>query len=82
MQSEDVIEHTLSLFFELVSGLVVFFLVLLNASIISIRCFNREVDCRYMTGKLLLKFDTVKFILGNHTVRLKNSYSLVILFLR
>lgn len=40
-ESEDVIEHTLTLFFELASG--------------------------YMTGKLLLKFDTVKFIIGNHT---------------
>ncbi|XP_020583415.1 exportin-7-A isoform X4 [Phalaenopsis equestris] len=40
-ESEDVIEHTLSLFFELASG--------------------------YMTGKLLLKFDSVRFIIGNHT---------------
>ncbi|KAK8928464.1 hypothetical protein KSP39_PZI017721 [Platanthera zijinensis] len=40
-ESEEVIEHTLTLFFELASG--------------------------YMTGKLLLKFDTVKFIIGNHT---------------
>ncbi|PKA58500.1 hypothetical protein AXF42_Ash008787 [Apostasia shenzhenica] len=40
-ESEDVIEHTLSLFFELASG--------------------------FMTGKLLLKFDTVKFIIENHT---------------
>ncbi|KAG0447142.1 hypothetical protein HPP92_028453 [Vanilla planifolia] len=40
-ESEEVIEHTLTLFFELASG--------------------------YMSGKLLLKFDTVKFIIGNHT---------------
>ncbi|KAK9156564.1 hypothetical protein Scep_003138 [Stephania cephalantha] len=40
-ESEDVIDHTLSLFFELASG--------------------------YMTGKQLLKLDTVKFIIGNHT---------------
>ncbi|KAL1811235.1 hypothetical protein ACET3Z_021300 [Daucus carota] len=40
-ESEDVIDHTLSLFFELASG--------------------------YMTGKLLLKLDTVKFIIANHT---------------
>ncbi|MQL98443.1 hypothetical protein Taro_031154, partial [Colocasia esculenta] len=41
VQNEEVIEHTLSLFFELASG--------------------------YMTGKLLLKLDTVKFIIGHHT---------------
>ncbi|XP_031377633.1 exportin-7 isoform X1 [Punica granatum] len=40
-QSEEVIDHTLSLFLELASG--------------------------YMTGKLLLKLDTVKFIIANHT---------------
>uniref|UniRef100_A0A1D1Y733 Exportin-7 n=1 Tax=Anthurium amnicola TaxID=1678845 RepID=A0A1D1Y733_9ARAE len=40
-ENEQVIEHTLSLFFELASG--------------------------YMTGKLLLKLDTVKFIIGHHT---------------
>lgn len=40
-ESEDVIDHTLSLFFELASG--------------------------YMTGKLLLKLDTVKFIVAHHT---------------
>ncbi|KAK9733076.1 hypothetical protein RND81_04G041800 [Saponaria officinalis] len=40
-ESEEVIEHTLSLFLELASG--------------------------YMTGKLLLKLDTVKFIVSNHT---------------
>ncbi|XP_077248975.1 ARM repeat superfamily protein isoform X2 [Tasmannia lanceolata] len=40
-ESEDVIEHTLSLFLELASG--------------------------YMTGKLLLKLDTIKFIIGHHT---------------
>ncbi|KAK4771663.1 hypothetical protein SAY87_032195 [Trapa incisa] len=40
-QSEDVIDHTLSLFLELASG--------------------------YMTGKLLLKLDAVKFIIANHT---------------
>ncbi|KAJ0103399.1 hypothetical protein Patl1_05763 [Pistacia atlantica] len=39
--SEEVIDHTLSLFLELASG--------------------------YMTGKLLLKLDTVKFIVANHT---------------
>ncbi|XP_010558032.1 PREDICTED: exportin-7-like isoform X2 [Tarenaya hassleriana] len=39
--SEEVIDHTLSLFLELTSG--------------------------YMTGKLLLKLDTVKFIIANHT---------------
>ncbi|EXB44290.1 hypothetical protein L484_012209 [Morus notabilis] len=41
-ESEEVIDHTLSLFLELASG--------------------------YMTGKLLLKLDTVKFIVANHTV--------------
>ncbi|KAK4268092.1 hypothetical protein QN277_024795 [Acacia crassicarpa] len=41
IECEEVIDHTLSLFFELASG--------------------------YMTGKLLLKLDTVKFILSNHT---------------
>ncbi|MBA0725549.1 hypothetical protein Golax_022129, partial [Gossypium laxum] len=41
-ESEQVIDHTLSLFLELASG--------------------------YMTGKLLLKLDTVKFIIANHTV--------------
>lgn len=40
-ESEEVIEHTLSLFLELASG--------------------------YMTGKLLLKLDTVNFIISNHT---------------
>jgi exportin-7 len=40
-ESEEVINHTLSLFLELASG--------------------------YMTGKLLLKLDTVKFIVANHT---------------
>ncbi|KAG8480658.1 hypothetical protein CXB51_025204 [Gossypium anomalum] len=40
-ESEQVIDHTLSLFLELASG--------------------------YMTGKLLLKLDTVKFIIANHT---------------
>ncbi|KAL2511701.1 ARM repeat superfamily protein [Abeliophyllum distichum] len=38
--SEEVIDHTLSLFFELASG--------------------------YVTGKLLLKLDTIKFIVANH----------------
>ncbi|KAL0007336.1 hypothetical protein SO802_008838 [Lithocarpus litseifolius] len=40
-ESEEVIDHTLSLFLDLASG--------------------------YMTGKLLLKLDTVKFIVANHT---------------
>ncbi|KAH9619691.1 hypothetical protein KSS87_015760 [Heliosperma pusillum] len=40
-ESEEVIEHSLTLFNELASG--------------------------YMTGKLLLKLDTVKFIVSNHT---------------
>ncbi|KAL4292157.1 hypothetical protein GQ457_14G020780 [Hibiscus cannabinus] len=40
-ESEEVIDHTLSLFLELASG--------------------------YMTGKLLLKLDTLKFIIANHT---------------
>lgn len=40
-ESEEVIDHTLSLFLELASG--------------------------YMTGKLLMKLDTVKFIVANHT---------------
>ncbi|GLT93407.1 hypothetical protein SLE2022_112010 [Rubroshorea leprosula] len=40
-ESEEVIDHTLSLFLELASG--------------------------YMTGKLLLKLDTVKFMIANHT---------------
>lgn len=40
-ESEQVIDHTLSLFLELASG--------------------------YMTGKLLLKLDTVKFIVAHHT---------------
>ncbi|KAM7472621.1 hypothetical protein LguiA_010804 [Lonicera macranthoides] len=40
-ESEEVINHTLSLFLELASG--------------------------YMTGKLLMKLDTVKFIVANHT---------------
>ncbi|XP_048135325.1 exportin-7 isoform X4 [Rhodamnia argentea] len=40
-ESEEVIDHTLSLFLELASG--------------------------YMTGKLLLKLDSVKFIIANHT---------------
>ncbi|XP_059653720.1 uncharacterized protein LOC132300582 isoform X1 [Cornus florida] len=40
-ESEEVIDHTLSLFLELASG--------------------------YMTGKLLLKLDTVKFIVAHHT---------------
>ncbi|RVW36842.1 Exportin-7-B [Vitis vinifera] len=40
--SEEVIDHTLSLFLELASG--------------------------YMTGKLLLKLDTVKFVVAHHTV--------------
>ncbi|KAH9752577.1 Importin N-terminal domain-containing protein [Citrus sinensis] len=41
-ESQEVIDHTLSLFLELASG--------------------------YMTGKLLLKLDTIKFIVANHTV--------------
>ncbi|XP_021714703.1 exportin-7-like isoform X2 [Chenopodium quinoa] len=40
-ESEQVIDHTLSLFLELASG--------------------------YMTGKFLLRLDTVKFIVANHT---------------
>ncbi|XVF00108.1 hypothetical protein REPUB_Repub03eG0256800 [Reevesia pubescens] len=40
-ESEEVIDHTLSLFLDLASG--------------------------YMTGKLLLKLETVKFIIANHT---------------
>uniref|UniRef100_A0A5B7AV32 Putative exportin-7 isoform X3 n=1 Tax=Davidia involucrata TaxID=16924 RepID=A0A5B7AV32_DAVIN len=40
-ESEEVIDHTLSLFLELASG--------------------------YMTGKLLLKLETVKFIVAHHT---------------
>ncbi|KAH9686599.1 Importin N-terminal domain-containing protein [Citrus sinensis] len=40
-ESQEVIDHTLSLFLELASG--------------------------YMTGKLLLKLDTIKFIVANHT---------------
>ncbi|XP_042518350.1 exportin-7 isoform X2 [Macadamia integrifolia] len=40
-ESDEVIDHTLSLFFELASG--------------------------YMTGKLLLKLDTIKFIVAHHT---------------
>ncbi|KAI3829282.1 hypothetical protein L1987_03401 [Smallanthus sonchifolius] len=40
-ESEEVIDHTLSLFLELASG--------------------------YMTGKLLMKLETVKFIVANHT---------------
>ncbi|PWA74654.1 ARM repeat superfamily protein [Artemisia annua] len=40
-ESEEVIDHTLSLFLELASG--------------------------YMTGKLLMKLDTTKFIVANHT---------------
>ncbi|KAI5600573.1 hypothetical protein Peur_004070 [Populus x canadensis] len=40
-ESEEVINHTLSLFLELASG--------------------------YMTGKLLLKLDAIKFIVANHT---------------
>ncbi|XP_044512418.1 exportin-7-like isoform X3 [Mangifera indica] len=40
-ESEEVIDHTLSLFLELASG--------------------------YMIGKLLLKLDTIKFIVANHT---------------
>ncbi|KAK1578194.1 hypothetical protein Q3G72_028343 [Acer saccharum] len=40
-ESEEVIDHTLSLFLELASG--------------------------YMTGKLLLKLDTIKFLVANHT---------------
>ncbi|KAJ6341135.1 hypothetical protein OIU78_009332 [Salix suchowensis] len=40
-ESEEVIDHTLSLFLELASG--------------------------YMTGKLLLKLDAIKFIVANHT---------------
>ncbi|KAE8038477.1 hypothetical protein FH972_010982 [Carpinus fangiana] len=40
-ESEEVIDHTLTLFLELASG--------------------------YMIGKLLLKLDTVKFIVANHT---------------
>ncbi|XP_038711145.1 exportin-7 isoform X2 [Tripterygium wilfordii] len=40
-ESEEVIDHTLSLFLDLATG--------------------------YMTGKLLLKLDTIKFIIANHT---------------
>ncbi|KAJ4968827.1 hypothetical protein NE237_015528 [Protea cynaroides] len=40
-ESEEIIDHTLSLFLELASG--------------------------YMTGKLLLKLDTIKFIIAHHT---------------
>ncbi|XP_027114232.1 exportin-7 isoform X1 [Coffea eugenioides] len=40
-ESDEVVDHTLSLFLELASG--------------------------YMTGKLLLKLETVKFIIANHT---------------
>ena len=68
MQCEEVIEHTLSLFLELASGLVLCFN---KISPIPRVCFvNRhfKVACRYMTGKLLLKLDTVKFIIGHHTV--------------
>ncbi|AQK82964.1 ARM repeat superfamily protein [Zea mays] len=41
-ESEDVIDHTLSLFLDLATG--------------------------YMTGKLLLKLESVKFIIANHSV--------------
>ncbi|XP_078427480.1 ARM repeat superfamily protein isoform X2 [Wolffia australiana] len=41
IENDDVIKHTLDLFYELASG--------------------------YMTGKLLLKLDTVKYIIGHHT---------------
>ncbi|XP_058785699.1 uncharacterized protein LOC131660492 isoform X1 [Vicia villosa] len=41
IESEEVIDHTLSLFLELATG--------------------------FMTGKLLMKLDTVKFIIANHT---------------
>jgi exportin-7 len=50
-ESEEVINHTLSLFLELASG--------------------------YMTGKLLLKLDTVTFIISNHTVILLQGLSFV-----
>ncbi|AQK82915.1 ARM repeat superfamily protein [Zea mays] len=42
-ESEDVIDHTLSLFLDLATG--------------------------YMTGKLLLKLESVKFIIANHSVK-------------
>ncbi|PIA44208.1 hypothetical protein AQUCO_01700074v1 [Aquilegia coerulea] len=48
-ESEEVIDHTLSLFLELASGWATLF------------------SNRYMTGKQLLKLDTVKFIIGHHT---------------
>ncbi|CAJ1972962.1 unnamed protein product [Sphenostylis stenocarpa] len=48
-ESEEVIDHTLSLFLELASG--------------------------YMTGKLLLKLDTVKFIVANHTCSIRTASS-------
>ena len=34
------------------------------------------LGCRYMTGKLLLKLDTIKFIAANHTIILALNYIL------
>jgi len=47
-ESEDVIDHTLSLFLDLATG--------------------------YMTGKLLLKLESVKFIIANHSVKSSASH--------
>ncbi|XP_021628258.1 exportin-7 isoform X4 [Manihot esculenta] len=89
-ESEEVIDHTLSLFLELASGLVllpyflakkkiqpfvilfikVYFASTVIAWLIVIYflfiCLLLPL-CSYMTGKLLLKLDAIKFIVVNHT---------------
>lgn len=76
LQSEEVIDHTLSLFLELASGLVYHINIWLRRTgdvnclfmhfVYSLKFFL--VHDRYMTGKLLLKLDTVKFVVAHHTV--------------
>lgn len=85
LQSQEVIDHTLSLFLELASGLVLpsqvyfytgvfnsfhYFILLNLCTLLNIIfLFDYYIPLgRYMTGKLLLKLDTIKFIVANHTV--------------
>ncbi|XLT02208.1 hypothetical protein HN51_051559 [Arachis hypogaea] len=72
-ESEEVIDQTLSLFLDLASGLVLTesknisnLLFVVKTIHLNLLMYTIFFD-RYMTGKLLLKLDTVKFIVANHT---------------
>lgn len=72
LQGEEIIGHSLNLFFEMASGLVLFLygkmdlLLLVNSLAFFIQYY--ATLCRYTIGKLLLKLDTVRFIVSHHSV--------------